>query len=75
MVGLQMTAWFDFGTCQSWIPRQFVTYGQQAFSGIIEYQTISHSHLSPHCVAAEDHPSAKNRELAERPVKLSRVDD
>jgi hypothetical protein len=69
-----MMAWFEFGTGQPWIPWQLVIYGQQGFPGIIEYQTIGHSHLSPHCVAAEDHPWAKNRKLAERLVKLSRVD-
>jgi hypothetical protein len=72
--GLQMVGWFDLGTRQSWIPWQLVVNGQQGFSGIIEYQIIGHSHLSPHCVAAEDHPWAKNRELAKRLVKLPRID-
>jgi hypothetical protein len=53
---------------------QPAVYGQQGFLGIIEDHTVGRCHLSAHRIAAEDHPWAKDREFAERLVKLSRVD-
>jgi hypothetical protein len=70
-----MMGCLDFATSQFWISWQLVIYRQQRFPGIIEDQSIGQSHLSPHCVATEDHPWTKNWELAKRLVELSRVDD